>query len=57
MTVKQSTQAFKKRIVVIGNNGHLLAIDFGVLRHDAHLGQFNQVVRTRHFDAVASEPR
>jgi hypothetical protein len=57
MTVKQSTQAFKKRIVVIGNNGHLLAIDLGVLGHDAHLGQFDQVVRTLHFDTAASERR
>jgi len=57
MTVTRSTQAFKKRIVVIDNNGYLLAIYFGVLGHEAHLGQFDQVVRTLHFDAAASERR
>lgn len=57
MTVTRSTQAFKKRIVVIDNNGYLLAIYFGVLGHEAHLGQFDQVVRSLHFDAAASERR
>lgn len=57
MTVTKSTQTYKKRIVVIDNDGHLLAIYFGILGHEAHLGEFDQVVRTLHLGAAASARR
>lgn len=57
MTVTRSTQAYRKRIVVINNDGYLLAIYFGILGHEAHLGEFDQVVRTLHLGDAVSERR
>lgn len=53
-TVTRSTKAYRKRIVVIDNDGYLLAIDLGVLGHEAHLGEFDQIVRTLNLEAAAS---
>ena len=57
MTVTQSTQSNKKRIVAIDNDGQLFAVYFGVLGHEAHLDTLDRVVRSLHFDAAASERR
>jgi hypothetical protein len=57
LTVTKSTQTFRKRIVVIDNDGHLLAIYFGILGHEAHLDAFDRLLRSLHFEAAASERR
>ncbi len=57
LTVTKSTQQSRKRIVVIDNDGHLLAVYFGVLGHEAHLGELDQLVRSLQFAAAASERR
>ncbi len=57
MTVTQSTQDSKKRIVIVDNGGQLFAIYFGILGHEAHLDAFDRVVRSLHFDAAASDRR
>lgn len=57
LTVTRSTQGSRKRIVVIDNDGHLLAVYFGILGHEAHLGELDQVVRSLQFAAAASERR
>jgi hypothetical protein len=57
LTVTKSTQQSRKRVVVIDNDGHLLAVYFGILGHEAHLGELDQVVRSLQFAAAASERR
>ncbi|MDX2220033.1 MAG: hypothetical protein SF172_13510 [Burkholderiales bacterium] len=57
LTVTKSTQDFQKRIVVIDNDGHLLAIYLGILGHAAHLKEFDRLVGSIHFDATPSERR
>ncbi|MCE2945721.1 MAG: hypothetical protein ACK515_15535 [bacterium] len=57
LTVTKSTQQFRKRILCIDYDGELLAVYFGVLGHEAHLGEFDQVVRSLQFATAASERR